>query len=238
MNKVTIAVVEDEVIIANDICDTLETLGYSVLEPAINYTEALETIEKHKPDLVILDIQLSGKKDGIDLAWKIKEDYNIPFIFLTSNADQLTIDRAKRVDPPAYLMKPFNEDELYSSIEIVLFNFAEKQKEDENLVINDSIFIKQQMLFKKVKFEDILFLKSDHVYVEIVTKNQNKYVVRGTLNSYLGKLDNNFVRIHRSYIANLSHLDMINQVTIKIGAIELPIGQRYRKTLLDRINIA
>lgn len=238
MNKITIAVVEDEVIIANDICDTLETLGYSVLEPAINYTEALETIEKHKPDLVILDIQLSGKKDGIDLAWKIKEDYNIPFIFLTSNADQLTIDRAKRVAPPAYLMKPFNEDELYSSIEIVLFNFAEKQKEDENLVINDSIFIKQQMLFKKVKFEDILFLKSDHVYVEIVTKNQNKYVVRGTLNSYLGKLDNNFVRIHRSYIANLSHLDMINQVTIKIGAIELPIGQRYRKTLLDRINIA
>ena len=211
MNKITIAVVEDEVIIANDICDTLETLGYSVLEPAINYTEALETIEKHKPDLVILDIQLSGKKDGIDLAWKIKEDYNIPFIFLTSNADQLPIDRAKRVDPPAYLMKPFNEDELYSSIEIVLFNFAEKQKEDENLVINDSIFIKQQMLFKKVKFEDILFLKSDHVYVEIVTKNQKKYVVRGTLNSYLGKLDNNFVRIHRSYIANLSHLDMINQ---------------------------
>lgn len=238
MNKVTIAVVEDEVIIANDICDTLETLGYSVLEPAINYTEALETIEKHKPDLVILDIQLSGKKDGIDLAWKIKEDYNIPFIFLTSNADLLTIDRAKRVAPPAYLMKPFNEDELYSSIEIVLFNFAEKQKEDENLVINDSIFIKQQMLFKKVKFEDILFIKSDHVYVEIYTQNQNKYVVRGTLNSYLEKLDNNFVRIHRSYIANLSHLDMINQVTIKIGTTELPIGQRYRKTLLDRINIA
>lgn len=96
MDKVKILVVEDEIIIADDICDILSELGYDTLEPVINYSEAIEAIEKYKPDLAILDIQLAGSKDGIDLAWKIKEDYQLPYIFLTSHADPATVERAKK----------------------------------------------------------------------------------------------------------------------------------------------
>ena len=110
-------VVEDEIVIADNICMILEDLGYEVLEPAINYEEALETIKEDVPDLAILDIQLGGRRDGIDLAWKIKEDYSFPFIFLTSNADAATVERAKKVAPPSYLVKPFNKDDLFTSIE-------------------------------------------------------------------------------------------------------------------------
>ena len=76
MSKINVLVVEDEIVIADDICDILSDLGYETLEPAINYSEAIASIEENKPDLAILDIQLAGSKDGIDLAWKIKEEYN------------------------------------------------------------------------------------------------------------------------------------------------------------------
>ena len=84
MEKKKVLVVEDEIIIADNICDSLIDLGYEVTEPAINYTEAILIIEKEKPDIAILDIHLSGKKTGIDIAKKINENYNFPFIFLTS----------------------------------------------------------------------------------------------------------------------------------------------------------
>ncbi len=101
MTKIKILVVEDEIIIADNICNTIEKLGYQALEPAINYSEALELIETQKPDLAILDIHLSGSKTGIDLAKKIKETYSFPYIFLTSNADKITINEAKKLAPPA-----------------------------------------------------------------------------------------------------------------------------------------
>ncbi len=77
MSKVKILVVEDEIIIADHICDTLEALGYEALEPVINYTEAIESIETEKPDIAILDIQLSGRKTGIDIAEKIRNKYDL-----------------------------------------------------------------------------------------------------------------------------------------------------------------
>lgn len=87
MSKIKVLIVEDEVIIADNIRDTLKNLDYNVFEPAINFTEAIETIKSEKPDIAILDVQLSDKKTGIDLAKVISEQYNFPFIFLTSNSD-------------------------------------------------------------------------------------------------------------------------------------------------------
>ncbi len=231
-------VVEDELIIADNICNTLQELGYEVTEPAISYTEALETIENFNPDLAMLDIQLSGSKDGIDLAWKIKEDYDIPFIFLTSNADKLTIDRVKKLAPPAYLVKPFNKDELYTSIEIALYNYTKKEKISEsNFAIKDALFIKQKNLFVKVKLDDILFIQSEHVYIEIITVDKKKYLIRGSLNDFMNNLTNNFIRVHRGYIVNLIHLQAITSSYIKINEHEIPIGKNYRDELLSKINI-
>ncbi len=236
MAKLKIVVVEDELIIADNICNTLQELGYEIAEPAISYTEALETIELFKPDLALLDIQLSGKKDGIDLAWKIKENYNFPIIFLTSNADKLTIDRVKKLTPAAYLVKPFNKDELYTSIEIALYNFTQQETVNKGkMPIKDSLFIKQKNLFIKLKFEDILFIQSDHVYIEVITTDGQKYLVRDSLSKCIKKLDNNFIRVHRGYIINLSHLQTIDHNFIKIGDSKIPIGKHYRDELLSRI---
>ncbi|NCT10194.1 MAG: response regulator transcription factor [Flavobacteriia bacterium] len=234
MEKVKILVVEDEIIIADSICNALNELGYHALEPAINFTEAIITIENEKPDIGILDIQLSGKKNGIDLAKKIKTEYNFPFIFLTSNSDSFTIQEAKQVTPHAYLIKPFLKEELYSSIEIALHNFSIKSGEvlNDNLIIKDALFIKDRGYFTKINFNDILFLKSDHVYIEIFLIDHKKKVVRTSLNNILTKLNHYFVRVHRGYIINTNYITQINHHTVKIENKEIPIGNKFRDEIV------
>src|SRR6476659_1005538 len=145
MNKIKIGVVEDEVIIADSICAVLRQLGYDTTEPATSYSDALDMIENERPDMMLLDINLAGNKDGIQLAADIKTRYDLPFIFLTANSDSATVERAKVVEPPAYLVKPFNKNELFTSIEICLSNYTrQKQKkvpeitDSTNFVINDA----------------------------------------------------------------------------------------------------
>lgn len=235
MDKIKILVVEDEVIIADNICDILEELGYEALFPVISYAQAVESLERNQPDMVLLDIQLSGSKDGIDLAWKIKEDYDIPFIFLTSNADKITIDRAKQVSPPAYLVKPFNKDDLYSSIEIAFFNYEKTSVRNNSAVIQDAIFIKQKSAFFKVYFSEIVYIKSDHVYLEIHLSNNKSILVRDSLNDYIHKLTSRFFRLHRGYIINLDHLENIENNFVTVSGSVIPIGKKYREQLLTQI---
>lgn len=241
MSKVKILVVEDEIVIADNICMILEDLGYELLEPAIDYEEAVETIENERPDIAILDIQLGGRKDGIDLAWKIKEDYDFPFIFLTSNADAMTVERAKKVTPPAYLVKPFNKDDLYTSVELALHNYAESQgsqrSKDEDLLIKDAIFVKDKNLFHKIKLNKIGFLKSDHVYVEVHTIDKKRHLIRGSLTDLSERLPRNFYRTHRSFTINVDHMEAINSAYVVINDEQIPIGKNYRDELLKKLRV-
>ncbi|MBL4709851.1 MAG: response regulator [Flavobacteriales bacterium] len=239
MSKVKVLIVEDEAIIADDIFDTLEELGYEVLEPANTFTEAIEKIEKFVPDIAILDIQLSGKKSGIDLATRINELYKFPFIFLSSNSDKITLEEAKRVEPLAYLVKPFNKEEIYTSIEVALFNYSkriEKTLDERSLIIQDALFLKINKAFIRLNFSDIAYLKSDHIYIEIVTTTGEKHVVRGSLNEYMNKLSPIFYRVHRSYIVNLQHMTKLEQSTINIGGSDISIGKKQREELINQLN--
>lgn len=238
MSKIKILVVEDEIIIADNICDALEDLGYECLEPAINYTEAVNRIEEEKPDIAILDINLSGKKTGIDIAKKIKQSYNFPFIFLTSNSDEATVSEAKEVMPPAYLVKPFSKNELYTSIEVAIHNFSQKNiQKNYSSILKDSLFVKDKGYFTKVFFKDILYIKSAHVYIEIILKDHRKIVTRISLNDIIKKLNNHFLRIHRGYIINTQFLSQITGSSVKVLNTELPMGKKYREELIKKINL-
>ena len=197
MSQIKILVVEDEMVIADHICQTLELIGYEVLEPAINYTGALATIEEEQPDLCLLDIQLAGSKDGVDLAKKINEDYQIPFIFLTSNADPVTLERVKEVNPSAYLVKPFNQKDLYTSIELAWYNYSRNQAAtadatktpdseeiESDLIIKNAFFIRSKSYYHKVKFETIVYLQSDHVYTKVITQENQRVSHSGQHEQY------------------------------------------------------
>lgn len=122
MRKKRILVVDDEIIIADDLAITLGKLGYDALEPALSYNEALRSLAQESVDLAILDINLSTKKSGIDVAHHIREQYDIPFIFLTSYTDTRTLELAKATMPYAYLVKPFEGPDVMMAIEIALNN--------------------------------------------------------------------------------------------------------------------
>ena len=128
MVKETIIIVEDEHIVANDIQRTLENLGYKV--PAIVSTgeKALESVRKYQPDLVLMDIVIKGKLDGIETTKKIHEQWDIPVIYLTAYADYTTLERAKITDPFGYLLKPFMEKELQSTIIMALYKHQMSRK--------------------------------------------------------------------------------------------------------------
>ena len=132
MSKTRILVVEDESIVAKDIQKSLEKLGYEVPATASSAASAYEKLEQINPDLVFLDIKLKGEEDGIHIAEHIKEKYNIPVIFLTSYVDQETLDRAKVTEPYGYIVKPFNESDLKTTVEMALFKFSRDREVRES----------------------------------------------------------------------------------------------------------
>jgi two-component system, LytTR family, response regulator LytT len=242
MNKLKIGIVEDEVIIAEHIADVLVKLGYDVAEPASSFSEAMQMIKDEKPDLLLLDIQLKGKKDGIDLAAAVNEDYAIPIIFLTADSDSLTVERAKKVNPACYLVKPFSKEDIYTAIEICINNTLNKkaeksQAQQDNFKVKDSLFIKDGNHFSKVKFSDILYLESEHIYVKVHTATRT-FLVRTSLQDYFQYFDPKyFIRIHRSYIINVDHIQTVNSEYVVINNVTIPVGKSFKDQLLDKLNI-
>lgn len=120
MSNTNILVVEDESLVAKDIQNRLKKFGYTVPAIATSGEDAIQKVAEIYPDLVLMDIQLKGKLDGIEAAEKIYNDFNIPVIYLTANADESTLERAKITQPYGYIIKPFKEKELKTTIEITL----------------------------------------------------------------------------------------------------------------------
>lgn len=124
----TILVVEDEAIIAADIQGALEGLGYRVPRVVANGEDALAALDSLRPDLVLMDIRIQGELDGIETAKRVKARRDVPIIFLTSHSDQATLQRAKVAGPRAYLLKPFDEKDLRTTIEVTLHTHELEQR--------------------------------------------------------------------------------------------------------------
>ncbi|MEM7551805.1 MAG: LytTR family transcriptional regulator DNA-binding domain-containing protein [Bacteroidota bacterium] len=237
MNPVRILIVEDEAIISEDLSEGLMTNGYEVCGIARSFGTAKEFLNKHEPDLVLLDIKISGDQDGIDLARLIRSDYEIPFLFISSYSDSNTVSRAKDVNPYGYIIKPFEDEDVLVAIEIALGNFAREQdKRLDDFILNDSIFVKDRNLVVKVPFKEIKYICADGNYSTIRTVNRS-YVLRATLKDIATKIpSNSFYRSHKSYIINLKSISAINSESIYIEGERLPIGRSQQHDLMERIN--
>ncbi len=127
MSRHKILIVEDEPVIAENISLYLDNNDFEVSGIAYDVDEAFEQLKNNTPDAVILDINLESEQDGIDIAADINKNYHLPFLFLTSYSDKSTLERAKRVKPDGYIVKPFNERTILASLEIAISNYAERQ---------------------------------------------------------------------------------------------------------------
>lgn len=120
----SILIVEDEALIAVEIESTLRKLGYRIAGKARNGDKALDLFATAQPDLALLDIDIKGSRNGIDLARVIRTNYNFPFVFLTAFSDRDTLSKLKDTMPYGYIVKPFNRGELLSTIELALHKHA------------------------------------------------------------------------------------------------------------------
>lgn len=247
MSKISILVVEDEAIVAKDIQNSLKKLGYNV--PSVENTgeNAVESAGKYKPDLVLMDIMLKGQISGIDAAEQIKRRYEIPVIYLTAYADESTLSKAKVTEPYGYIIKPFKEIDLHTSIEMALYKHGKEQevKRERDLysaivtdkTVDDCIFVKSNSRLVKVKTTDIYFVEALKDYVIIHSKT-GKYTVHSTMKDIADNLKSiDFLRVHRSYIVRVDKISAIeqNNLIMEDDKKIIPIGGSYRDDLVSRL---
>lgn len=238
---VKILIVEDELIIAEDVRNMLTKMDYEILGNAMDYQEAIDLLEQTTPDLILLDVNLGSKKDGIDLAEEINAKYKIPFIFTTSYSDTQTLSRAKSTKPLNYLVKPFKEEQLFTAIEMALYQLsetpAEEAEDSQALIIKDALFLKDKCRYTKLQINDILWIKSDGNYLEIQTLHKTE-LIRGTLSNFIERLNQPlFFKTHKSYVVNLAHMSNLESHNITIHQTKLPIAKPYYEELVRKLQI-
>jgi two-component system, LytTR family, response regulator LytT len=248
MSKTNILVVEDESIVSKDIQMSLRKLGYNVVAACSNGEDAIKAAEEFTPDLALMDIMLKGEMSGIEAAEQIRERFNVPVIFLTAYADESTLSKAKITEPYGYIIKPFKEIDLRTSIEMALYKHdkeTEVRKERdflysivENKENKDIIFVKSNSRLVKVRTKDIFFIEALKDYVVINTSNA-RYTIHSTMKDIERKLSTNeFVRVHRSFIVRIDKIVAIEPPNLILEEEKkpIPIGGSYREELSKKIN--
>ncbi len=249
MTKTNILICEDECIIAKDIQNSLKELGYNVVEICSSGEDAVKKTGEFKPDLVLMDIMLSGEMSGIDAANEIRQKFNIPVIFITAFSDDSTIDKAKISEPFGYILKPFKKTDLNTSIQLALYKHSKESEVKkelnylyalvENKDSKDILFVKSNSRLVKINSNDIFFVEALKDYVVINTSNM-RYTLHATMKEIEKKLSSyDFVRVHRSYIVRIDKIISVEQPNLILEGekIVIPIGGSYKEALSNCLNI-
>lgn len=239
---IKILIVEDEMLIAANIALQLKNLGYKINGMITKGEEVLPFIKNDIPDIILLDIHLKGKMDGIETAKQIQQQYSIPFIYLTANADNFHFNKAKETKPQAFISKPFKKLDLQRAIELIvsrmmLSNSTNKPIKNvpSPIILSDRIFVKHNDKMIKIIIKDIYYIEADRNYCRIFSKDK-EYLLVMTLKNIDSKLPkNHFLRIHRSFIVNLSHVDEVGGSYVLISKKVIPLSKTLRLELLNRL---
>lgn len=243
LDQPKILIVEDEMIIAANISLELNNLGYEVIGIITRGEEALLHIKHQQPDILLLDINLKGELDGIETAKEMQKKHNIPIIYLTANADDANFNRAKETHPYAFITKPFKKLDLKRAIELTLSQLKSTDSDElemhptteEAFVLNDSIFVRQSSSMVKIYIKDIFYIEAQRNYCKIFT-NKKEHLLVITLKEMDEKLPSkHFLRVHRSYIINISQVSEILTTHLVISNKAIPLNKVMKDELLKRL---
>ncbi len=242
MYNIGILVVEDDPLIALDIEMMVLELGYKHLGTFKNGDTALKAIKETKPDLIILDINIDGQIDGIQIAEHLASR-SIPLIFITASIDNSQYERAKKTMPAAYLIKPFQMLALQSAVELSLMKVDNPNISDDNswgdyISKKGVVFIKLNNVLHKVYVVDILWIQVDGNYCYLNTADK-KYILKTSLKKILDKINlhADFIRVHKQFIVQTKGIKSVNASdnTLTLEQRSIPIGRTYKKDLLQKL---
>ncbi|HNP19206.1 MAG TPA: response regulator [Fulvivirga sp.] len=226
----SVLIVEDEPLIADDLLYHLEDMGIESVDVALKYDEARKKITENAFDLALLDVNLSGERDGIDLAHFINRQQPVPFIFVTSYYDSNTLNRAKQTNPWAYILKPFDKREVTINVEMAFHKIALLASQRP-----ERFFVKDKDGLLPVNPDDIHYVEAFDNYAKVFTEDQS-YIISHTLKSVEDKLiPYGFDRVHKSYLINFSKISRISEGYVFFGEAAIPIGRAYKMAFMSKI---
>lgn len=247
MEKIRAVVIEDEFVIAEDIQTRLQLAGYEVIGTFDRAETASPFIMQSKPDIVLVDIQLAGAQNGIQLVEEVQGKVLLPVIYITANSDAVTYERAKSTKPHAFLVKPFTPANLLTAVDLALYHFSTgtspqrierwvvTEEHVQPFAIHNCLFIRTNGKYKKLKCEDMLFVEAAGSYVHIQAKGE-----RFTLSQNLSHFQRSttlpdLVRIHRSYMININQVDSFEESFVYIKDHKLPLSDNYRADFMAKV---
>lgn len=250
MAKTNVLVVEDESIVSKDIQYSLKKIGYNVVGAASTGEKAFELAATTHPDIILMDIMLKGDMNGIETAERVKKELHIPVIYLTAYADEATLTKAKITEPYGYIIKPFKEVDLHTSIEMALYKFSKEKEvlQERDLLFslienkennNDFIFVKSKSRLVKINTSDIYFVEALKDYVAINTL-ESRYTIHSTMKDIINKLpEDQFIRVHRSFIVRIDKIAAIEYPNLQLenDKKSIPIGGSYKDDLINKLNL-
>jgi DNA-binding LytR/AlgR family response regulator len=246
MEQISILIIEDEISESEKLTAILEENGYHITGIAKSYPEALKLFYDHPVDLIIIDVFLNGKPEGLTFAETLSITPNLmkPFVFLTASKDREIFERAKLTQPFSFLLKPFNSLEVIYAIEMAIEKFYGQQptfsaEEKSTVVGADHLFIKKKKSLKKTPISEILYIEVEGRYCNIITA-QERFVVLISLLKIADLLSRNgFIRTHRNYLVNSTKIKEINPedgVVILDGEHHIALSENY-KSIIENFHV-
>lgn len=227
--NLNILIIEDELLIAEMLKEMLVELNYNVIAIAQNFDKASNALQTNANiNFVFLDINLSESKSGFNIAELINNQYKIPFIFLTSYSDPETIQKAIQFKPQSYLIKPFSKSDLLVTLELY---------KSRNEYFDGVLEIKDGHFNTKINYNDIIYVKSENIYIEIKTETK-LFVIRNSLEKFLEQVNSpSFVRVHRSYVVNIKYVKALNRLHLIVNSEKIPISRKYHEILIQKFAV-
>jgi len=235
MNNLKILIVEDQVFTAENIREILEDAGFSQIRIARTYEEALITVVRFRPDLIIMDIELgSTSGDGIRVIQEVQDISKAPVLYLTGKDDNETFARAHTTRPAAYLLKPFNPKELVYQVQVAAARIIAPEDLDSFFVYSNSSHI-------RVKKEEIVYLLAERAFTHIYRLYEPQPLLVTMNIGHLGKhlRDPRFYKLSQSIYINLHHLQKIRENELYFEGMTQPliVSNAKKAELKKRLNI-
>jgi len=248
MTDLNVLIVEDELLVATDIEESLESLGYSVQKAVVSGQAAIDEVERSLPDVILMDIVLKGEMTGIEAANIIRKKYDVPIVYLTANADFATIEKAKISLPYGYIIKPFTEKDLQTNIEIARFKFENDikskmesdqfnrffKRDDDH---ENELIVQADSGLEKIRFSNVYYIEKDDKSAKVYLSEEEIQIQKSLDECEVLFPSEKFIRTCESYIVNIDKIFIVKfpEIIIADKMTVIPVDENRRALLESKV---